>query len=398
MENDRHTWLIYALGGGWGHLNRAVALARVIARQRPVTVLTNSPYADRVEEWLKRRAEADHSNQYHSNQYHFGERHSKERHSKDETLHLSTPHPSTPHSSTPHLYKIANSDNVKATRNAVQDVLLQLHYDCLIVDTFPRGLAGELVEVLPELSNISCILIHRDLNPNYVSTKAISAFVQQWYGAVLVPGEGNDVPLAGLPNVIHTSPWLVCDADEIPSRTEIYQLLRIPQSVTDTSTSPQFTPLLLLCAAGQPSELEFFGNLTTCLTNAFPNAIVRCIAADCPPNCSPDLWVAHYPAMECLSVANVVIGGAGYNTVYECAALGVPLVSFAFPRLYDRQIRRANQNSYWVQHPCDAIATIQHLLNQTPKKLLSLEPKYINGAVSAAHHIDQIYLHRRRLP
>lgn len=379
MENDRHTWLIYALGGGWGHLNRAVALARAIARQRSVTVLTNSPYADRVEDWLKRHSEAYQSSQYQSSQYQFGKCHS----AKD-TLHL---------------YKIANSNSVEATRKAVQAVLRELNYDCLVVDTFPRGLAGELVEVLPELGKIPCILIHRDLKPNYVSVKAISAFVQRWYCAVLVPGEGNDVPLAGLPNVIHTSPWLICDADELPSRTDIYQLLRIRQPVRNTSTtSPQATPLLLICAAGQPSELEFFGNLTTCLTSAFPNAIVRCIAADCPPNCSPDLWVAHYPAMECLSAANVVIGGAGYNTVHECAALGIPLVSFAFPRLYDRQIRRASQHSYWVQQPSEAIATIQLLLNQTQEKLLSLEPKYINGTVSAAQHIDQMYLKRRRRP
>ncbi|MBW4572535.1 MAG: hypothetical protein KME31_32500 [Tolypothrix carrinoi HA7290-LM1] len=38
-----------------------------------------------------------------------------------------------------------------------------------------------------------------------------------------------------------------------------------------------------------------------------------------------------------MAVADVVVGGAGYNTVYECAALGVPLVAIALKRLYDRQ-------------------------------------------------------------
>ncbi|WP_157171274.1 hypothetical protein ACF3DV_15435 [Chlorogloeopsis fritschii PCC 9212] len=33
----------------------------------------------------------------------------------------------------------------------------------------------------------------------------------------------------------------------------------------------------------------------------------------------------------------MVVGGGGYNTVYECAAVGVPLVAFAFKRLHDRQ-------------------------------------------------------------
>ena len=43
-------WLIYALGGGLGHLSRAIALARVAARAagRTIRVLTNSPFAASV--------------------------------------------------------------------------------------------------------------------------------------------------------------------------------------------------------------------------------------------------------------------------------------------------------------------------------------------------------------
>src|SRR4051794_34810227 len=45
-ENGRGRWLIYALGGGLGHLTRAVALARAAQRiGRSVRVLTNSPFA-----------------------------------------------------------------------------------------------------------------------------------------------------------------------------------------------------------------------------------------------------------------------------------------------------------------------------------------------------------------
>lgn len=38
------SWLIYALGGGWGHLMRALAFGRIAALYRPVTILSNSPY------------------------------------------------------------------------------------------------------------------------------------------------------------------------------------------------------------------------------------------------------------------------------------------------------------------------------------------------------------------
>jgi predicted glycosyltransferase len=48
-----------------------------------------------------------------------------------------------------------------------------------------------------------------------------------------------------------------------------------------------------------------------------------------------------WPAMDLLPSADVVVGGAGYNTVHECAACQVPLVARPWPRLYDRQGLRA---------------------------------------------------------
>jgi len=44
LNTSSNTWLIYALGGGWGHLNRAIALGRIASRNRPVKILTNTPY------------------------------------------------------------------------------------------------------------------------------------------------------------------------------------------------------------------------------------------------------------------------------------------------------------------------------------------------------------------
>ena len=60
----------------------------------------------------------------------------------------------------------------------------------------------------------------------------------------------------------------------------------------------------------------------------------------------------------------MVVGGGGYNTVYECAALGVPLVAFALPRRYDRQARRIERYGYLVEHIEGAIAAVQDVLSQ----------------------------------
>ncbi|GAB4232202.1 MAG: hypothetical protein Kow00121_60330 [Elainellaceae cyanobacterium] len=343
-------WFIYALGSGWGHLNRAVALGRAIARQHSVVILTNSIYADRVNVWLQQRANWE---------------------------------------PVPCLYKIPTNASVERTQVLVQELLLHTPHACLVVDTFPRGLVGELVNVLPQQQQTTHIWVHRDLNPNYIAAKPVLEFVCSWYDAILVPGEEN-VPLADLPQVIHTSPWLILNADELPPWIEARSYLQIPRLA-----SQPVPPTLLVCAAGQPAELEFFGDLTMQLTRCFPDCTVRCLAATCPPNCLPDFWITHYPGMECWLAADIVIGAAGYNTVYECAALGIPLVAFNFPRLYDRQARRASRWTYWVQQPAEAISAIQTLLQQ--KAQISAigkphQPDYINGAIGASlyiHHIHQ---------
>jgi hypothetical protein len=269
-----------------------------------------------------------------------------------------------------------------ATRQQVLHYLQHFDYQCLIVDTFPRGLGGELLSFLPSLpSTISRVLIHRDLNPDYVQAKAIRPFVQHHYDQILIPGEGDRVPLADLPQTQHTDPWLICSADELPDPATARSQLRL-QTITQ--------PTVVVCVAGNLSEQHQLGELATRLAMALPQVAVRCLAPVCPPTCLPNLWVAHYPAIEVLQVADVVVGGAGYNTVAECQALGVPLVAFAFARLYDRQAHRARWSAIWVENPVAAIAAIRHQLPCHPK--VYTRPTYVNGVVKAIKKIKGLIM------
>jgi len=99
--------------------------------------------------------------------------------------------------------------------------LRETDYQCLIVDTFPRGLGGELAAILPELKTSLRVLIHRDINPEYVKVKNLHQFVADCFDLVLVPGEGVEVPLANLPCVQHTNPWLIRSAWELPIREDV---------------------------------------------------------------------------------------------------------------------------------------------------------------------------------
>ena len=346
-------WLIYALGGGWGHLNRAIALGRIATHSRAVTILTNSPYVPYVQPYLQATVN---------------------RRCFPLTLH-----------------SIAAEASFEDTCDRIQQWVLRRTWQCAIIDTFPRGLGGELVDLRRQSSSFPWFLVHRDLNPDYVRAKALPDFVRQFYQAVFIPGDGapdnrnltncnpsNDesidrstLPLANLPNVYWTAPWLLRSANELPALEKSQR------------------PNAIVCAAGQASELAFFGCLSRQLHCALPHAIVRCLAPQCPPSCPPEIWISHWPGIEVLQMADVVIGGAGYNTVHECAALGIPLVAFAFKRLYDRQSRRAQKWGHPVQTIEQAIATTQRLLERNTRTT-PFKHAYQNGAISAVSQIEQL--------
>ncbi|OUL22813.1 UDP-N-acetylglucosamine--LPS N-acetylglucosamine transferase [Nostoc sp. RF31YmG] len=334
------TWLIYALGGGWGHLTRALSLGRIAAIQRKVKIITNSPYAQQID-----------------NEGCF-------------------------------IYLIPENTRVSETCLQVREILYNTSYDRLIIDTFPRGLGGELADILPQLHHIPQILIHRDINPRYVAAKKLRSFIIENFDKVIVPGEGEDLPFCDLSMVEHTAPWLIRNCWELPDRVTTRScILKVDQSVKT----------ILVCAAGKTSELFFFAELALWLQQNFPDCAVRILAPTCPREFPQALWVSHHPGIECLAAADIVVGGAGYNTVYECAAVSVPLVALPLERLYDRQEKRATKSN-WVQNIGNALSenqlvrihtTINLLLDQVETEKNSSVPFYINGAVQAVEQIEQ---------
>lgn len=330
-------WFIYALGSGWGHLNRALALARVGAKRHSVHVLTNSPYAERI---VGEQCESVQSGRL--------------------TLHL-----------------LPEADSLTDAKQAIFRVVRSVEYDCLVVDTFPRGLLGELALLIPDQPDICRVLVHRDITPDYIVAKNIDAFVQQYYDGILIPGE-QTVPFADFSQARCTAPWLSRHAAELFAHP-------LPEWNIQQ-------PLIVVCAAGNPEELTLFGEITTRLSAIFPNATVRCLSATCPERCSSTLWLSHWPGMDVLQFAQVVIGSGGYNLVHECAALEVPLLAFALPRRYDRQTKRIRQHARLVATIDEAIASVGALLNQvnreSAREVSGRTPGYENGVDSAIAAIE----------
>lgn len=332
------SWLIYALGGGWGHLNRALALGRLAARDREICILVNSPYVANIKQQL----------------------------------------PATGCQ----VMAIPPQSDFYSTRCQVEEVLLTSAYDCLIVDSFPRGLGGEMATILPGLARkVPRVFIHRDLNENYVQEKNLDRFVAANFDLVIVPGEGKQVPLANLPQVRHTRPWLIRNAAELPDRAMARSRLRV---------DAEDVKIVVVIASGKAAELSFYGQLTRAIAESLTSVVVHCLSAVPPNSCPPELWLFHWPAIECFPAADVVVGSGGYNTVYECQAIGVPLVAFPFRRLYDRQqarVERLHSGAVLLVDSIEgAIAAIRHFLNYNLEK----SPTFINGAVSAVQLIEQI--------
>lgn len=327
-------WCLYALGGGLGHLTRSLALARAaIARGDDVTLLANSPYAESlpVSDELGNRGR---------------------------------------------LVSIPPAFNRDQVAEFVRRSLTASVFDVLVVDTFPRGLAGELAELLPELPGTK-VLVHRDLNPRYVEQADLARFVTQ-YDLILSPGEIG--PLADQPQVHSTAPWLIRNHDELLDQASAWELLRI----TDTHL-----PVIAVIASGFPSERQSVRELAARLSHALiGRASVRLIALDQSSGPTAAESVSLWPCLSTIRGIDLLVGAGGYNTVWEARATGTPLLAIARPRLYDRQDVRLESHER-VANEAEAQQRVLDWVAQVAGHRQSI-PDYVNGVQSAIQRIDAI--------
>ena len=93
----------------------------------------------------------------------------------------------------------------------------------------------------------------------------------------------------------------------------------------------------LVVAAGFEPELDFYSEVCRKL-RAGCLLYVPCLQAACA--LSSGTVGAAWPGIDLIQQADVVIGGGGYNTVHECASVGVPLIAKCWPRRFDDQRAR----------------------------------------------------------
>lgn len=202
--------------------------------------------------------------------------------------------------------------------------------DVLVVDTFPRGLAGELPDLLAVAPSFK-VLVHRRLNPDYVRWGNLESFAAH-YDLVLVPGE--EAAFAHLPRALRTDPWLISTADEILPAA----LARAALGVDPL----QSLPVVVVVGSGKPDETLAAATAATNLANrAEGQALVRFITCDEQALAAAGtLGCSLWPILPLHAGIDLLIGAGGYNTVHEARATGTRLVAVPQPRLYDQQASR----------------------------------------------------------
>ena len=266
------------------------------------------------------------------------------------------------------LWVIDHRLNREETAQQVLHVWQQAAAKVLVVDVFPRGLAGELAELLPRLS-CPKVLIHRDLNPNYIARFHLDQFVSH-YDLLLLPGE--PAPWSHLPTACHTPAWLLRDHDELLPPATARKWLNLTSSAA-----------LGVAASGRPEEMRELAQLAQQLASHFAGRLqVRLFSPLCK-TASPR------PLLEFLPALDALVGSGGYNTVQEARQTCTPLFSFPRRRLYDRQAHRLL--------PCETMLNTTALLSQltawleTPPPGPSRIPAYINGAKWAVEKIEGLW-------
>ena len=248
---------------------------------------------------------------------------------------------------------------------------------CLVVDTFPRGLVGDLVDTLVAFPGRK-VLVQRDLNPEYVDAYDLTTFTHHSYDLIIDSGDTGTA-----------DPWLVRSAAELPATGNARERLGISGD----------KPCVLVLAAGNPEEMAWYGAVAARLHRT-GTIHVRCIAPECPPGCPPACWRSYWPAIDLLPAADVVVGGGGYNTVYECLACDVPLIARSWPRKYDRQRLRAERvsshgNVAIVESHDEAVAeTMRRIESGFP---LRNSQQFRNGAEAAAQLIAELLASNGRI-
>lgn len=229
------------------------------------------------------------------------------------------------------VYRLEPNDPQQMVQEKVRRFFGNTRADKLIIDTFPRGLGGELAD---HIKRHTChqVLIHRNLSNQYCEQFEVHEFARN-YDQIIQPGEFG--PLRNRSAAFVTPPWLVRNQDELLSEKRAREKLGV--SVDED------IPLAVVVGCGRRDEVQFMANVSKELKNVFSDRLKIRFVSPIQTQGQHTASIV-WPLIECLPAVSMMIGSGGYNTVNEARATGTRLFAFAQQRMYDRQHDRLNEN------------------------------------------------------
>lgn len=280
MGMEKSAILFYAFGSGLGHLTRASSIARKLSHlvSGDLAVLTNTPFHDL-----------------------FGE--------------------------IPVRFIDTRSGSTACARDLIGEVIRRNTPRALIIDSFPRGIAGELPPILSR-SDCKKILVRRILKDDYVQKFGINQFVIDHYNTTIY---AEPVAQPHPPGAL-CCPILIRDFAELPSRAVSRSLLNAPAHMK----------VILMAGTGEKERVDSSQQLIMkifkrinpgdyCLRLASPYHATEMEAGT----------IRHFPLLDLLPGTDILIGSSGYNLFHESRALSIPSIFLPQERLYDDQHLRA---------------------------------------------------------
>ena len=325
----RRLALIYANGGGFGHLTRAISLARQLAKAEwSTSIVTNSPLVN--------------------------------------VLLDPAFEPSISICDGIEFHAISPNGPREDVIQSVHDIFARNDFDLLVVDTFPRGIAGELPSLLHSMV-AKKVFVHRDINPNYVRQFDLAGAAKH-FDLMLSPGELG--PLSA--SAVVTEPWLVLDPDELLDSQSARDSLLIERDDNRL--------VVVVSGCGKPDEQFAMRRMATRIADHFGD---RLNVRYAHPSSAMDSNICIWPLLHVHRGIDVLIGAGGYNTVNECRATGTPLLALPRNRLYDRQHERVSAVEYSSEDV--VLPKLEKILDSPRTKQRSTS--YSNGAHQAAELI-----------
>lgn len=326
QSQSSQKWLIYSLGGGLGHFHRALCISRAASTiGHKVKIISNSRFSNYIP-WEK-------------------------EFQGDSVEVVVIPH----------------TNDRATTIGCIRSQLVNNDYDRLIVDTFPRGLAGELPDLLGDIK-VPKILVSRFLNPVYVEKFNLP---NELYKYDLVIAIEQLSPFANTSCSKITAPWLLLD------HTDLYSKHRARSCFGLNSKDDR--PLMVICGSGTEDELRFFYELAIECKEQLKDWNVL-LNSPMPASGQKNLW----PLLRYMPGVDVLVGAGGYNLVHEARQTNTRFFAFPQKRLYDNQRTRLNPNEC-CETPQELFAKINSIQKTSPKRDV-----YENGVHLAASLIGNL--------